>query len=107
MKLRNRTTRVISDVKQEHCRPALNATEKSTSILASRSSSSDLIIKQEDAKDDKALLEQHVIRLLVASLVQKNIATSVTFATKECRIEPQYWNIASQFTTSSLKSQEP
>ncbi|KAL0135717.1 hypothetical protein V8B55DRAFT_1170198 [Mucor lusitanicus] len=59
MKLRNRTTRVISDVKQEDCKPAPNATEKSTSILASSSNSCGLIIKQEDTKDDKTLLEQH------------------------------------------------
>ncbi|OAD04628.1 C2H2-type zinc finger transcription factor [Mucor lusitanicus CBS 277.49] len=59
MKLRNRTTRVISDIKQEDCKPAPNATGESTSILASRSNSCGLIIKQEDAKDDKALLEQH------------------------------------------------
>ncbi|KAF1805502.1 hypothetical protein V8B55DRAFT_1380612 [Mucor lusitanicus] len=59
MKLRNRTTRVISDVKQENCKPAPNATGESTSILDSSSNSCGLIIKQEDAKDDKALLEQH------------------------------------------------
>ncbi|KAL0141745.1 hypothetical protein V8B55DRAFT_1573944 [Mucor lusitanicus] len=59
MKLRNRTTRVISNVKQEDCKPILNATGESTSILASSSNSCGLIIKQEDAKDDKALLEQH------------------------------------------------
>ncbi|KAL0141710.1 hypothetical protein V8B55DRAFT_1562277 [Mucor lusitanicus] len=59
MKLRNRTTRVISNIKQEDCKPIPNATEKSTSILASDASSYDLIIKQEDTKDGKALLEQH------------------------------------------------
>ncbi|OAD02814.1 hypothetical protein MUCCIDRAFT_109660 [Mucor lusitanicus CBS 277.49] len=100
MKLRNRTTRVVSDVKQEDCKPAPNATGKSLSILGSDASSYNLVIKQEDAKDDTALLEQY------ASLVQKNIATGVIFADKGCRIEPQYWNIASQFTTSSLESQE-
>ncbi|KAL0141735.1 hypothetical protein V8B55DRAFT_1562300 [Mucor lusitanicus] len=59
MKLRNRTTRVIGDVTQEDRKPASNATGESTSILASSSNSCGLIIKQEDAKDDKALLEQH------------------------------------------------
>ncbi|KAL0141039.1 hypothetical protein V8B55DRAFT_1564424 [Mucor lusitanicus] len=63
MKLRNRTTRVIGDGKQEDCKPAPNATGESSSILASSSNSCGLIIKQEDAKDDKALLE-----LLVSEL---------------------------------------
>ncbi len=69
MKLRNRTTRVISDVKQEDCKPAPNATEKSTSILASSSNSCGLIIKQEDTKDDKTLLEQHgkIVALFICS----------------------------------------
>ncbi|KAL0138437.1 hypothetical protein V8B55DRAFT_1576602 [Mucor lusitanicus] len=59
MKLRNRTTRVVSDVKQEDCKPAPNATGKSLSILGSDASSYNLVIKQEDAKDDTALLEQY------------------------------------------------
>ncbi|KAL0137167.1 hypothetical protein V8B55DRAFT_1600695 [Mucor lusitanicus] len=59
MKLRNRTTRVIGDIKQEDCKPIPHASGRSTSILASSSNSCGLIIKQEDAKDDKALLEQH------------------------------------------------
>ncbi|OAD04659.1 hypothetical protein MUCCIDRAFT_108488 [Mucor lusitanicus CBS 277.49] len=97
MKLRNRTTRVISNIKQEDCKPIPNATEKSTSILASDASSYDLIIKQEDTKDGKALLEQHgkiaALLYIVVRLLPKDAESNLSIGTSLLSSQHQAQNL--------------
>ncbi|KAF1805908.1 hypothetical protein FB192DRAFT_1434246 [Mucor lusitanicus] len=60
MKLRARKKRFPSNIKQEDCKPTstlINAQLPTTEVA--KSSTIDLIIKQEDSKDHKVLLKQH------------------------------------------------
>ncbi|KAK4518721.1 ethionine resistance protein [Mucor velutinosus] len=58
MKLRDRTKRVLDNVKQEDRKPAFTAAESPASITTDNNIF-DLTIKQEDAKDYEDLSEQH------------------------------------------------
>ncbi|KAL9553873.1 hypothetical protein MBANPS3_003079 [Mucor bainieri] len=57
MKLRDKARRIASNIKQEDCKPALSIIESSTSI-PSDTSTADLVVKQEDAKEHKGLFKQ-------------------------------------------------
>ncbi|KAL9556687.1 hypothetical protein MBANPS3_001738 [Mucor bainieri] len=57
MKLRDRTRRVLGNIKQEDCKPVLTTADSST-VTVPDTNTIDLTIKQEDTKEDKTLLKQ-------------------------------------------------
>ncbi|KAL9543199.1 hypothetical protein MBANPS3_008230 [Mucor bainieri] len=59
MKLRDRTKRVMPNIKQEDRKSALTIAEATISITTDTTNTVELTIKQEDAKEDEALLKQH------------------------------------------------